>query len=68
MMHEPAATALPERSSAPNLSRSKQPAFLVTSDDSLWAQIGHIGMGQRSPSAPKSGFPFVCPPDEPADE
>jgi hypothetical protein len=43
MMHEPAATGLSERSSAPNLSRSKQPAFLVTSDDSLWAQIGHIG-------------------------
>jgi protein TonB len=42
-MHEPAATKESERSSAPIPSGRKLPVFLVTSDDSLWTQIGDIG-------------------------
>ena len=42
-MHEPAAKVRAEPVVARNPNRQKQSAFLVTSDDSLWVQIGGIG-------------------------
>ena len=42
-MHELAAKVRAEPVVAPKPNRQKQSAFLVTSDDSLWVQIGGIG-------------------------
>jgi TonB family protein len=41
--HGPAVTDSSELNSAPSSDKLKLPVFLVTSDDSLWSQIGGIG-------------------------
>jgi len=40
---DPAAARPPERGASPPVKRQKLPALLITSDDSLWPQIGAIG-------------------------
>jgi protein TonB len=40
---DPAAARPPERGASPPVKRQKMPALLITSDDSLWPQVGAIG-------------------------
>ena len=40
---DPAAVRPPERGASPPVKRQKLPALLITSDDSLWTQVGAIG-------------------------
>jgi TonB family protein len=40
---DPVAARSPERGASPPVKRQKLPALLITSDDSLWTQVGAIG-------------------------
>ena len=42
MKQEPASGSLPERNLVPSSDHRKLPAFLITSDDSLWAALGAL--------------------------